>query len=290
MDDARLAVRDLVERRREEISYEYDREPPLWAKAARKLMIASGTVFVGVTGMVALGPWAHRDPRHLDRLGRPVARDVRPADAATRSPPHPGSRGGVAAEVLEQSLRALVREDRASRSQAPRDAGRAHLPSDRAGDQPRGRHLVRLAAQAISARAEGSTAAHGATGARRAAYAQDGRRTQRRARRAGERGAAAQSSALRGDPAASAQAAAREQLRDDLAARRDEAANRLAAAVAALEGIRLNLLRLKAGIGTVSELTADLSGAAGYGGRAGSRRPAREEVEALLAPPAQPPA
>ena len=44
-------------------------------------------------------------------------------------------------------------------------------------------------------------------------------------------------------------------------AQRDLAAKRMAAAVAALENVRLDLLRLKAGVGTVDELSADLSAA-----------------------------
>jgi hypothetical protein len=51
----------------------------------------------------------------------------------------------------------------------------------------------------------------------------------------------------------------REALDRDLHAARDEAKQRLADAVTALEGIRLNLLRLTAGTGSVDSLTADLA-------------------------------
>ena len=53
----------------------------------------------------------------------------------------------------------------------------------------------------------------------------------------------------------------REALDRDLRAARDAARQRLADAVTALEGIRLNLLRHTAGSGSVDSLTADLAAA-----------------------------
>jgi serine/threonine-protein kinase len=53
----------------------------------------------------------------------------------------------------------------------------------------------------------------------------------------------------------------KDKLRGELIKQRDEAAARMAAAVSALESLRLNLLRLKAGMGSVGELTADLGAA-----------------------------
>ena len=67
------------------------------------------------------------------------------------------------------------------------------------------------------------------------------------------------------DPRAGAAVAAlagqREKIRNDLLDARDAVAKRLATAVAALENVRLDLLRLKAGAGTVDQLSADLSAA-----------------------------
>jgi serine/threonine-protein kinase len=74
----------------------------------------------------------------------------------------------------------------------------------------------------------------------------------------------------------------RQRLRQDLEATRDEAARRLATAVAALENIRLDLLRLKAGAGSVDELTADLSAARQLGRDIEAAVAARREVEELL--------
>jgi serine/threonine-protein kinase len=83
-------------------------------------------------------------------------------------------------------------------------------------------------------------------------------------------------------PAAAALADTRERLRADLVSRRDEAARRLGAAVTALESIRLNLLRLKAGTGSVTDLTQDLSAAREITERLRLEAGAREEVERLL--------
>jgi serine/threonine-protein kinase len=89
-----------------------------------------------------------------------------------------------------------------------------------------------------------------------------------------------------GDPAAAAThdavADARDQLRTDLVKQRDRAAQRLAAAVASLESIRLSLLRLKAGTGTVTELTADLSAAREVTERLRLEAAARDEIETML--------
>jgi hypothetical protein len=74
----------------------------------------------------------------------------------------------------------------------------------------------------------------------------------------------------------------RQRLRQDLEATRDEAGRRLATAVAALENIRLDLLRLKAGAGSVDELTADLSAARRLGKDIDDAVAARREVEELL--------
>jgi hypothetical protein len=53
----------------------------------------------------------------------------------------------------------------------------------------------------------------------------------------------------------------RDKLKAELTETRDLAARRLAQAVAALENIRLDLLRLKAGVGSVDDLSAELTAA-----------------------------
>jgi serine/threonine-protein kinase len=77
----------------------------------------------------------------------------------------------------------------------------------------------------------------------------------------GQEGVGARSAALAhgGDEAKAAMANQRDKVRADLAATREAAAQRLATAVAALENLRLDLLRLKAGAGSVEELSANLT-------------------------------
>lgn len=64
----------------------------------------------------------------------------------------------------------------------------------------------------------------------------------------------------------------RDKIRDDLVAEREQVQQRLADAVAALETIRLNLLRLHAGAGSVQSITTDL----------GLAREVAKEVDLLL--------
>ena len=71
----------------------------------------------------------------------------------------------------------------------------------------------------------------------------------------------------------------------DLKATRDAAQQRLAQAVAALEGIRLNLLRLCAGAGSVDSLTADLTAAREVGEEVERLLSGHDEVAALLGRP-----
>ncbi len=76
----------------------------------------------------------------------------------------------------------------------------------------------------------------------------------------------------------------RTQLRADLTAQRERAVQRLAVSVAALENIRLDLLRLKAGVGTVDQLTADLDAARDLQAEIDLAIESRREVEAALRP------
>lgn len=54
---------------------------------------------------------------------------------------------------------------------------------------------------------------------------------------------------------------------------------------ASLENIRLDLLRLKAGVGSVDEISADLTAARRIEDEVDAALQGRREVEALLAPP-----
>ena len=87
-----------------------------------------------------------------------------------------------------------------------------------------------------------------------------------------------------GDDTRAAMADQREKVRADLSATRDGVAKRLATSVAALENIRLDLLRLTAGVGTVDQISADLTAARQVGADVDAMLAGRREVETLLAP------
>jgi hypothetical protein len=77
----------------------------------------------------------------------------------------------------------------------------------------------------------------------------------------------------------------REQLREDLLEQRDKSSQRLSVAVGALENIRLDLLRLKAGVGTVDQLTEAISAAHEVEREIELAVQANREVEAVLQRP-----
>ena len=78
------------------------------------------------------------------------------------------------------------------------------------------------------------------------------------------------------------QDASRSAMADQLAAARVLAAERLAATVAALEGIRLDLLRLQMGSAPIESVTATLDAARQIGERIGESIAAQREVDRLL--------
>jgi serine/threonine-protein kinase len=100
----------------------------------------------------------------------------------------------------------------------------------------------------------------------------------------GQDGPGARSLSLRqgGDEAKASVANQRDKLREDLTATRDAAARRLATAVAALENLRLDLLRLKAGAGSVDELSANLTAARRIAEEIDAQVAGRIEVEDVL--------
>ena len=68
----------------------------------------------------------------------------------------------------------------------------------------------------------------------------------------------------------------------DLAAEEETVEQRFAQAIAAIENIRLQLLRLSAGIGSVADLTADLEAAEAIGDQIEAELAARQEIRGLL--------
>ena len=293
LEDAKLAVRDAAERKREELTYEYGAEPPVWARVAYNATIGLGllsaSTFLGIiltvgtyqgppgfllwtttlAGVGALGGyllnkirpgkpittdrsadfrvkfWSSRFARWFERLARIGLRRTSAPAELTYRPTELAL--GLAAGNL---FDALSKEQRRELKGLPAIIERLERDAT----------LMRRTVDDLG----GAVASLGADSV------------------------AAGSAALR-DPAAgdtpTELAESREKLREDLTRRRDQAAQRLAAAVTSLETIRLSLLRLKAGAGTVSELTGDLAAAQQAQDAMAFAAAAREEVEALLAPP-----
>ena len=93
---------------------------------------------------------------------------------------------------------------------------------------------------------------------------------------------------LRADPDRQSEAdllAKRISIVDDIDAERTGVRNRLAAVVAALENVRIDLLRLRAGLGSIEDITADLEAARRISDDIHHQVEARTEVEQLTESP-----
>jgi predicted Ser/Thr protein kinase len=285
LEDLRLALRDHLERRREELAFEYDREPSVFGRIIRWTMLASaGTAAVAAAGSLVLPgigvftviagagaavaattlflsqpfPGERRRPRDSNRefrlklwtgkAGAWLAKLASIGLTRTALPPAAGHRPteiaiGLAADAL---FEALPKETRKLLKDLPAVIRR--LEAEAQGLRARVDELNALLAGA------------------------------------GEESAGAQSASLRSAASEVAGSVAdnREKVREELLAKRDAAARRLATSVAALENLRLDLLRLKAGAGTVDQLSADLSAARDIGAEIDAALEGRAEVERLL--------
>ncbi len=286
IEDARLAVREHAERRREELSYEYGAEPPLWAKVVRGVMIGSGALLLASVGIALFLP---RTPESwlgylafgsaVTVIGSAVLQTIRPGRRITSDRAAEWRLRfwtGRAARWFEKVARIGLRRTATPAELTYRptelaiglaaDALFESLPKDQRRELKDLPHLIeRLQRDARLLRRTVDDLNGAVAGL-------------------GEAGAAARSSALRdaGGEAVAQLGDARAKLRADLLARRDQAAQRLGAAMTALESIRLNLLRLKAGSGSVEELTADLTAARQADAELALAAAAREEVDLLL--------
>jgi hypothetical protein len=286
LEDARLAVRDAAEKRREELAYEFGAEPPPWARIAYRATVALGVTSVaGIVALLLSAFAAQGPPTFLASLtaitglgalagvvvnqirpGKPVTKDL----AAERGLKFWNSRFGT---WLERIARIGLR-----RTAAPAEL--TYRPTELAlglaagalfESLPRAqRQELKELPQLIDRLQRDAQVLRKMVDDLNGALAG-----------LGEGSAAQRSSALRAG-ADAGQADVRERLRADLAGQREVASSRLASAVAGLEGIRLNLLRLKAGTGTVAELTADLSAARDAVESLALLTAAGEEVENLL--------
>ena len=284
--DLRLALRDRALQQREELAFESAAEPSLVAKLIRKLTLAAFGVATGSGLILAIFPWSW----DWMNIGGPLAGlwtafgmgalltatgalvgQVLPGRRIAPKDPLKGLRvrfwGGRLGELFTRI--ASLGMDRKALAAAP-----AHRPTEIAiglaasalfealpketrkglGDLPDVLRRLEADAQTMRRRVDELSTAIASLG-------QDG--------------LAGHSAALRqgGEEAQATVVAQHDKLRADLTATRDTASARLASAVAALENLRLDLLRLKAGAGTVDELSANLTAA----------RRIAEEIDAQVA-------
>jgi eukaryotic-like serine/threonine-protein kinase len=261
-EDLRLALRQHLEQRREELAFEYDRDPSLLGRIIRYvafggvalvgislayaltvplpdpetwgfLLAAGAMAAVGGAGLGMLIPGRRLSARDRllewrnrlmdSRLGRWLFR-VSTLGLRRGSPAVNANRPTAVAIGLagEALFEALPKETRRRLKELP--AVLRRLEADAAAYRARVDELTAMLAGPLDM-----------TG----------------------------SQSLQADGGAAAGVVAEHQakLRAELESQRDAAARRMAAAVAALENLRLDLLRLKAGLGTVAEISADLSAA-----------------------------
>ena len=283
--DVRLAVRQVAEQRREEMTYEFGKEPTLAGRTAYYLGWAGGVTMLGsflfmMTGLA---------PSDLDRVamlaalsggvlllsrvfnrfwpGRRITKDT---EAEWRVKFWNSGFASLFEKLARFNLK--KRSQPAELTYRPTelaiglaaDALFESLPKDQRKelkDLPR--IMERLQSDAALMRKTVDDLNGALAGL-------------------GEQSSAGRSSALAAAGGAAAMADTHQRLRADLKAKRDVAAGRLADAVAALENVRLSLLKLKAGTGSLGELTADLSAAQQLNAAMDATADAREEVEAFL--------
>jgi len=286
-DDLRLAMRQLLEHRKEELAFEYDREPPLWAKAVRKLSFAAlGVGAAAVAWLFVPGhglpdastfSWILGGASAVAFGGALVGRLV------------PGKRLKARDSMLEYRLKLLdspvgrLMQKIATIGLKPTAAlgAASHRPTEMAIGMAADQLFESLPKESrkalkdlpalvrrLEAEAQGMRARVDELNAMIAGL--------------GDAAPSAASASLREHQAGAVVSDHREELRRDMTAQRDKALDRLSVAVGALENIRLDLLRLKAGVGTVDQLTADLAAARDLQAEIELAVQANREVEDVL--------
>ncbi len=287
-DDLRLALRRQIEQRREELAFEYDREPPLLAKAVRWLSFAGlglatiGTAYAALADIphVLVGAWLLGGGSALAGGGAIVGR-IFPGRRLKGKDSMLDYRARLMDSAFGRWLFKLTSLGAKPKGLA---AGGAHRPTEVAigmaiealfealpketrrelKDLPSVIKRLEGDAAAMRVKVDELGAAIGGLGAE---------------------GTAGKSSTLARSEAGAVVADHQAKLRADLDATRDAAAKRLAASVAALENLRLDLLRLKAGVGSVDELSADLAAARDLQAEIDLAIQARREVDDALGQP-----
>jgi len=295
LEDIRLALRERAQQQREELAFESAAEPPLVARVIRTLTFVAFGVAAGSGLLLAVLPW-RVDWLNLGGIVTGLWTAFGFGSLATVA-------GGLIGHAVP------------GRRIAPKDplkSLRVRVWGGRLGDW-----FTRIASLGMDRKALPATSAHRPTEIaigiaasalfealpketrkglpdlpdvlrRLEADAQAMRRSVDELNAAlaslGQDGPGARSVTLQqgGEGAKASVAVQRNKLRDDLTATRDAAARRLATAVAALENLRLDLLRLKAGAGTVDELSANLTAARRLAGEIDAVVAGRIEAEELL--------
>jgi len=290
VEDMRLAVRERAQQQREELAFDASSEPPLVAKAIRYATLGSfGVTCASLVALIALpqGSWAAFG-RIASVFGISLLFTF---GGAFVGMVFPGRR--VEPQDPAKSLRARVWNGRLGewfaklasigmkRGALPLAA--AHRPTEMA---------IGLAASALfeslTKEVRKSLPDLPDVLKRLEADAQGQRRRVDQLTEAiaslGQESATGRSAALRagGDEIRAVVADQHAKLRAELSAAREGAAARLAEAVAALENVRLDLLRLKAGAGTVDELSDHLTAARRLAEEIDLQVAGRLEVEEVL--------
>lgn len=295
LEDIRLALRERALQEKEELAFESAAEPSLVAKVVRKLTFASFGVAAGAGLILAIMPWsvdwmnrggilpALWTAFGLGTLGTITGAAIGRAVPGRRLPPKDPLKalrvrlwGGKMGESLTRI--ATIGMDRKALP-----AASAHRPTEIA---------IGIAASALFESLPKETR-KGLPDLpdvlqRLEGDAQTMRRRVDELNEAlaslGQDSASARSTALArgGDAAQAALADQRDKARADLTATRDAAAARLSSAVAALENLRLDLLRLKAGAGSMDELSANLTQARRIAEEIDAQVAGRIEVEKAL--------
>jgi serine/threonine-protein kinase len=293
LEDMRLALRQHIERRREELAFEFDRDPPWWAKLIRRISWAGLAFSAGVVGYVWL-PGVTMRPEMFgwlfgggvltvlggSVLGRLFPGKRMPAKDSMLEYRAKLMEGPLGKRLIALASIGLTRTLPAAATHRPTEvaiglAAEALFEALPKETRRELKHLPEIVRQLENDARTLRTRVDDLTGM--LADVVEGR-------------VMTASATLRGDQEESGTLAeTREKLKAELTQTRDLAAKRMAQTVAALENIRLDLLRLKAGVGSVDDLSAELTAAQELQIELRATVEGQEAVNRLLGPAAKTP-
>jgi len=288
LEDMRLALRQHIERRKEELAFEFDREPPWWAKLIRKISWAGLAFSAGVVGYLWLPGVTMRPELFGWLFGGGVLTAL---SGGILGRLFPGKRMPAKDSMLEYRAK-LLEGPLGKRLIALSSIGLTRTLPAAATHRPT-EVAIGLAAEALFEalpKETRKTLKHLPEIVRE--LENDARTLRARVEELSgmladvtEGRVMTASATLQRDPdEAGSLDETREKLKTELTATRDLAAKRMAQSVAALENIRLDLLRLKAGVGSLDDLSAELTAALELQGELRAAVQGKEAVDRLLAP------